>query len=126
MAGLLGMDCRSYVDLDHGKSACSGLTLAMYLSNCCLDPLGFLQNFRKEIGCGLVGKMPVDTVLDEAITYRAPLLVAEVYRYQNGDTYPVCPRCNRCLDREYVQYCDRCGQRLDWRKINNVAVTNYT
>lgn len=30
--------------------------------------------------------------------------------------YPICPRCNSSLDREYQNYCDRCGQALDWHR----------
>lgn len=99
----------------------------MYLLICSLDPLGFLQSFRKEIGddfAGMAGIILFDTVFDEAIAYRMPLLVTKVVRYQSGDTYPICPRCNRCLDREYIKYCDRCGQRLDWQQLDNVAVSN--
>ena len=28
--------------------------------------------------------------------------------------YPLCPSCRRELEREYQNYCDRCGQRLLW------------
>ncbi len=46
MARVLEMDERSFVDLDHGKSSCSGLTLALYLSYCCDNPLQFLEDFK--------------------------------------------------------------------------------
>ena len=42
MAEKLAMDERSYIDLDHGKSCCSAVTLALFLIYCCGDPLGFL------------------------------------------------------------------------------------
>lgn len=47
MARALAMAPRSFVDLDHGKTSCSGLTLALYLSYCCKDPQEFLADFRK-------------------------------------------------------------------------------
>lgn len=28
--------------------------------------------------------------------------------------YYLCPRCAVTLDREFQNYCDRCGQKLDW------------
>ena len=46
MAWKLGMDPRSYVNLDHGKSGCSGLTLALFLIYVCDDPKTFLENLR--------------------------------------------------------------------------------
>lgn len=46
MAHRLAMGSRSYVDLDHGKSSCSGLTLARFLIYVCKDPLSFLEELR--------------------------------------------------------------------------------
>lgn len=49
MAERLAMDERSYIDLDHGKSCCSAVTLALFLIYCCCDPLGFLGEFKDAI-----------------------------------------------------------------------------
>ncbi|MBP3314015.1 MAG: hypothetical protein J6K84_05120 [Oscillospiraceae bacterium] len=46
MAKTLAMDERSYIDLDHGKTSCSGLTLVLYLAYCCDDPLKFIDDFK--------------------------------------------------------------------------------
>jgi DNA-binding XRE family transcriptional regulator len=46
MARLLEMDERSYVDLDHGKSGCSSLTLVRFLIYCYDDPKTFLEQLR--------------------------------------------------------------------------------
>ena len=46
MAECLMMDERSYIELDHGKSCCSALTLALFLIYCCEDPLIFLHELR--------------------------------------------------------------------------------
>jgi len=46
MAHRLAMGSRSYVDLDHGKSGCSGLTLARFLIYVCKDPVAFLEELR--------------------------------------------------------------------------------
>lgn len=46
MAKILEMDERSFIELDHGNSGCSGLTLALYLSYCCDDPMQFLEDFK--------------------------------------------------------------------------------
>lgn len=53
-------------------------------------------------------------LLLEALAYRAPLPVTKVIRHTYGNTYPVCPRCAMNLEREYMSFCDRCGQKLNW------------
>lgn len=49
MARQLCMDERSYVELDHGKTGCSSLTLALFLIYVCDDPIAFLQGLRVEL-----------------------------------------------------------------------------
>lgn len=46
MAYKLAMASRTYVDLDHGKTCCSAVTLALFLIYICSDPLGFLEEVR--------------------------------------------------------------------------------
>lgn len=46
MAQRLAMASRTYVDLDHGKTCCSAVTLALFLIYVCTDPLGFLEELR--------------------------------------------------------------------------------
>lgn len=46
MAEKLSMDDRSYADLEHGKSCCSAVTLALYLVYVCEDVYGFLEELR--------------------------------------------------------------------------------
>lgn len=51
------------------------------------------------------------------LAYRSPMCVIAVRSYRSypaDNGYPICPRCDASLDREYQQYCDRCGQCLDW------------
>ena len=50
----------------------------------------------------------------EAVSYRIPLQVTQVRLFASGDSYAVCPRCGKCLDREYMGFCDICGQKLAW------------
>lgn len=44
--------------------------------------------------------------------------VTEFRVYAHTYAYPVCPRCRITLDREYMHYCDRCGQCLCWNKFS--------
>lgn len=46
MAHSLAMASRTYVDLDHGKTCCSGLTLALFLIYICPDPMKFLEELQ--------------------------------------------------------------------------------
>lgn len=57
-----------------------------------------------------------------------PMLVNKVYVFERVfdrdgfDSYPVCPACNRTLDRESMAYCDRCGQKLSWKGYQKAEV----
>lgn len=46
MAEKLAMDDRSYIDLDHGKTCCSAVTLALFLVYVCEDVQAFLEELR--------------------------------------------------------------------------------
>ena len=46
MAHRLALSSRSYVDLDHGKTACSAVTLALFLIYVCDDSQKFLEELR--------------------------------------------------------------------------------
>lgn len=51
------------------------------------------------------------------LSFRQPMMVLQVRRFQKQGmavVYPVCPRCNITMEREYQLFCDRCGQKLDW------------
>jgi len=49
MAEILMMDVRSYVELDHGCSNCSALTLCLFLIHCCDNPEDFLDELKISI-----------------------------------------------------------------------------
>lgn len=58
--------------------------------------------------------------------YRRGMLVTEVMVFSSplyGKTgYYVCPRCSVTLEREFMSFCDRCGQRLDWKDYKKAKV----
>ena len=41
------MDERSYIDLEHGKTCCSAITLARFLVYMCESPIQFLEGLRR-------------------------------------------------------------------------------
>lgn len=55
--------------------------------------------------------------------YRTPLRVIMI-RKVSQFYYPVCPRCDVSLEREYQAYCDRCGQALSWKGFRNAELEN--
>ena len=55
-------------------------------------------------------------------TYRWPWKVKEVCSYKWGAEFPKCPRCGTTMEREYQLFCDRCGQRLNWSRFDDVEV----
>lgn len=46
MASMLAMDERSYLDLDHGKTCCSAVTLVLFLLYCREKPAAFIKGLR--------------------------------------------------------------------------------
>ena len=61
-----------------------------------------------------------------AVSYRVALPVMRICKFTNGDCYPVCPRCTETLDREYMAYCDRCGQCLNWQWFDSAQIISPT
>ena len=57
------------------------------------------------------------------ITYRIPMAVNGVFvlrHFPEDHVYYRCPRCQQLLEREYVAYCSRCGQCLEWHSKRNI------
>ena len=56
------------------------------------------------------------------LLFRTPVQIEKIIRYKSGDSYPICPRCDCSLDREYMRFCDRCGQRLSWGHEKQIQI----
>ena len=50
--------------------------------------------------------------ITELSGYRESMKIREM-RYLSDGGYYLCPRCRITLDRDFQNYCDRCGQHLD-------------
>lgn len=73
-----------------------------------------------------VGKNAMSYLTVLLNSYRVPMVVS-TFRYiydtvYGPTTYPVCPRCECTLERDYQQYCDRCGQALNWEGTHPVLI----
>jgi len=63
----------------------------------------------------------------DAVSYRIPWAVTRVVQHTNEQTvYPICPRCNCSVEREYMNFCDRCGQKLDWDLLEFANVVTFS
>ena len=47
-----------------------------------------------------------------AESYRTPMQVTQLRKYRTT-AYYICPRCSITMEREFIGYCDRCGQSLN-------------
>lgn len=78
--------------------------------------------------CMGVNKTPDELLMvrapQEELAYRTAMPVTEVKCFilsGRPTGYPVCPRCGMTVEREYQQFCDRCGQKLDWRSYGKMT-----
>lgn len=58
-------------------------------------------------------------------SFRLALPVTQIIRYPNGSHYPICPRCGRSLDREYLSYCNSCGQHMCWKRFRTAKIQQW-
>lgn len=62
---------------------------------------------------------------DKILAFRSPMRVSAVRAYKLSSQltiFPICPRCQTTMEREYQSYCDRCGQALDWRGFAKATI----
>lgn len=60
--------------------------------------------------------------LERELQFRQALPVTAAALYQSGDAFPICPQCGTPMEREYQRFCDRCGQRLGWKKYGHALI----
>ena len=47
-------------------------------------------------------------------------LITEAVVYYDRSAYFRCPNCKISLERDFQQYCDRCGQKLKWPSLEKI------
>lgn len=62
--------------------------------------------------------MQPENIMQELL-YRKPMKVVEI-RALSDSYFAVCPRCQMTLECEYQAFCDRCGQKLNWRGFSQI------
>ena len=81
---------------------------------------GLCNGFGKTPNCLLL--VPSNM---EQNPYRIAMRVETIRTYRWGRRtigFPVCPRCDSSLEREFQAYCDRCGQRLSWKRFEQATI----
>ena len=63
----------------------------------------------------------LEKVSATAENYRRPMQITHVRKFCNS-VYYICPRCNVTMEREFMAYCDRCGQHLNWKTCRKAVV----
>lgn len=60
----------------------------------------------------------------EQLEYRKPKRVKSVicFASSSNEMFAVCPTCKSLLDREYMGYCDVCGQKLSWQDFEDAEI----
>lgn len=62
----------------------------------------------------------------QELAYRVPMRVSNIRCLLDScyglTSYPVCPRCDFTLERDFQRYCDRCGQALDWDDYSQALI----
>ena len=84
--------------------------------------MNFSKNFEKNLKVGRTMSCKKEK---EALSYREKMPVKEILVYKNGSVDAVCPRCKTPLDREFMAFCDCCGQRLGWQGFSYKTATLY-
>lgn len=89
-----------------------------------------LDSFEKI--CSALEVDPNDLLISEKSKQpdkAVPMRIEKVYAFEQEhnnqkyyDSYPVCPGCGHTIDREFMAYCDRCGQKLSWKGYQKAEV----
>lgn len=58
----------------------------------------------------------------KTLLYRKAMVINEFKILGDDDIFPVCPRCDCTIDREYQSFCDRCGQKLRWKDYSEMIL----
>lgn len=62
------------------------------------------------------------------MSFRVPMPVTQLKLFsacRGEPAYYVCPRCRLTMEREFMAYCDRCGQKLSWKDYKRAAVIRW-
>jgi len=63
-------------------------------------------------------------MIDAALAYRTAKLVTHYYSYTCNAlgelSFALCPTCNHPFERDYIDFCCGCGQRLKWGSLSKL------
>lgn len=103
------LSSRYFADIARGKTAPTISTLEKLCAGFVLTPNDLL----------------IPAELWNEMSFRRPMEVTHIrcYHFNGGLTgFPVCPQCDKTMEREYQPYCDRCGQCLCWKNFSSATI----
>ena len=106
---LCDLSSRYFGDIARGKTAPTILTLEKLCNGFQCTP----------------NELLLSSQLPPEITFRLPRLVQQIRCYEGNRgllSFPVCPRCQITMEREYQSFCDHCGQRLNWQNFDHAQI----
>lgn len=74
--------------------------------------------------CIGLGITPDEILQISKVAFRKNIMA---YRISNIDNFilsddlfysPICPKCNNTIEKEFQNYCESCGHKLDWSKLS--------
>ena len=105
------LSARYFGDIARGRTAPTILTLEKLCIGFDLTPNDLL----------------ISLTIQREISFREPMPVTHIrrfYQHLGTTSFPICPRCGITMEREYQSYCDRCGQRLDWKNLSKAILVS--
>ena len=114
---------------------CSTRTLQRYVEKGCDPPISVIRRMMSLYKFEFADLYP-DTpdekppplkknIFSQTECYRLPMPVTSVRYYPacpELSTYPLCPRCDLPMEREYLRFCVHCGQALDWKVFSKALI----
>lgn len=88
---------------------------ALFLIYITTVPLDFLQVLWNDVANS--DRKQRKTAKIVAILYGIPLPALKDLLFNSADRTPICHRCDCTVDREYMHFGDRCGQRIKLQTI---------
>lgn len=68
-------------------------------------------------------------VKEDDSSFRIPMPVVKIHTFPlmaGSPSFPICPQCGQALEREYLDYCNCCGQRLSWGSLKKATIVKLT
>lgn len=87
------------------------------MADCPFNP----SNFPCQMEMDLMTLRRAERESMKILQFRTPKIVSDLMLFQDTSFF-VCPQCGITLEREFMKYCDRCGQCLNWKNYKHPRI----